>query len=245
MKYVYCWHTGNFMLLMRILLSKICRGFSNLKMCGMHSLFFKRPWLSQSSYFGPLRIVVLAWNSSITLLSLHKELGSTPKSYKSVLSLHEELRSTPKSYNSFLSSHEELRSTPQSLQLFLVFARGAKEHTQGLQLFLVFAWGAKQHTQTLQLFLVFAQGATTMAYKSFACKSSHPLSLQRVWWHVASHTTHAKDFVKCTLKYRKVWWWAQNAMAKFHQGSCILHSRRVHVKLPTKTMDSKPLQWIY
>jgi hypothetical protein len=84
-------------------------------------------------------IVVLSWISSITLLSLHEELGSTPKSYKS-----------------FLSSHEELRSIPKSYKSLLVFTRGAKEHTQGLQVFLVFARGAKEHTQGLQVFLVFA-----------------------------------------------------------------------------------------
>jgi hypothetical protein len=84
-------------------------------------------------------IGVLSWSSSITLLSLHKELGSTPKSYESFLSLCEELRSTPKSYKSFLFSHEELRSTPKGLQVLLVFAQGAKEHTQGLQVFLIFA----------------------------------------------------------------------------------------------------------
>jgi hypothetical protein len=53
------------------------------------------------------------------------------------------------------------------------------------------------------------------------------------------HTTHAKDFVKMHIEVQEGVMMGPNATAKFHQSSCILHSRRVHVKLPTKTMDSK------
>ncbi len=59
-------------------------------------------------------IVVLSWNSSITLLSLHKELGSTPKSQVCLV---------------FARGAKE---HTQVLQVFLVFTRGAKEHTKRL-----------------------------------------------------------------------------------------------------------------